>query len=77
LIIEDDGKWVGLFLKALSPSDSKLIVLHPGITYGGKIHQGSLRGERIIDALKIIRQHYCHTEVRNLTIYKILLICFC
>lgn len=69
LIIEDDGKWVGLFPAALSPSDSKLVVSHPGITYGGIIHQGSLRGERMIDALKMIRQHYASLGLANL-LYK-------
>ncbi len=58
LIIEKDGQCVGLFPAALSPSDSTLIVSHPGITYGGVIHQGGLRGNRMIEALGAIRQHY-------------------
>ena len=61
LIIEEDSKWVGLFPAALSPSDSTLVVSHPGITYGGVIHQGGLRGERMIEALKAIALHYATT----------------
>lgn len=69
LIIEDDGKWVGLFPAALSPSDSTLVVSHPGITYGGVLHQGSLRGDCMIDALKVIRQYYASLGLSKL-LYK-------
>jgi hypothetical protein len=58
LILEEDGKLVGLFPAAPNPSDKTCVVSHPGITYGGVIHQGSLRGERMINALKEIRQYY-------------------
>lgn len=58
LIIEDEGKWVGLFPAALSPSDNTLVVSHPGVTYGGVLHQGILRGERMIEALTVIKQYY-------------------
>jgi hypothetical protein len=58
LIIEDEGKWVGLFPAALSLSDNRLVVSHPGVTYGGVIHQGILRGERMIEALTLMKQHY-------------------
>jgi hypothetical protein len=58
LIIEDEGKWVGLFPAALSPSDNKLVVSHPGVTYGGVVHQGTLRGERMVEALTVMKQHY-------------------
>lgn len=58
LIIEEAGKWIGLFPAALSPSETTNIVSHPGITYGGLLHQGGLRGERMIIALEEIRRHY-------------------
>jgi len=58
LIIEEDDKWVAVLPAAISPADNTLVVSHPGITYGGVIHQGYLRGERMIDALTAIRQHY-------------------
>lgn len=69
LIIEEDGKWVGMFPAALSLADRTLVVSHPGITYGGVIHQGGLRGERMIEALKAIRQHYASLGLAKL-LYK-------
>lgn len=58
LIIEENGKLIGLFPAALNSSEKTCVVSHPGITYGGVIHQGSLRGERMINALEKIRQYY-------------------
>lgn len=58
LIIEDKGRWVGLFPAALSLFDSNLVISHPGITYGGILHQGDLKGERIIEALTVMKQYY-------------------
>jgi len=58
LIIEEDNKWVGLLPAAVSTNQDTCIVSHPGITYGGVIHQGGLRGERMLGALEEIRRHY-------------------
>lgn len=58
LIIEDEDKCVGLFPAALSPSDTTCVVSHPGITYGGVLHQGSLCGERMVAALTEICRYY-------------------
>jgi hypothetical protein len=58
LIIEVDGKCVGLFPAALSPSDTAVVVSHPGVTYGGVIHHGILRGDRMIEALSVIKLYY-------------------
>lgn len=58
LIIEEDGKWLGLFPAALNPSDNTCVVSHPGVTYGGVLHQGGLRGERMINALAEISRYY-------------------
>lgn len=69
LIIEDEGKCVGLFPAALSPSDNKLVVSHPGLTYGGVLHQGNLRGERMIESLTMIKQHYASLHLTKL-LYK-------
>jgi hypothetical protein len=69
LIIEDEGKCVGLFPSALSPSNNKLVVSHPGLTYGGVVHQGNLRGERMIEALTMIKRHYASLQLTKL-LYK-------
>ncbi len=51
-------KVVGVFAAAEAPSDSTLIVSHPGITYGGIVHSGALSGNRMIDALTRLGTHY-------------------
>jgi hypothetical protein len=66
LIIEDGGKCVGLFPAALSPSDPTNVVSHPGITYGGVLHQGNLRGERMVVALVEICRHFRAQGLQNL-----------
>lgn len=58
LVIEEDGKCLGLYPAAVSPRNGTLVVSHPGITYGGVIHQGGLRGERMVDALSKVGLHY-------------------
>ena len=58
LVVEEDGKCVGLFPAAVSPQDSNTIVSHPGITYGGVLHQGALQGEKMLTAMSKIGLHY-------------------
>ncbi|HXF67599.1 MAG TPA: GNAT family N-acetyltransferase [Burkholderiales bacterium] len=58
LILEDGGRWVGLFPAALHPEDARCVVSHPGITYGGLLHAGALRGERAVEALAAIRDYF-------------------
>lgn len=53
LVIEDgEGRWLGVIPAAVSPGDARQVVSHPGLTYGGLVHQGALRGERAIEALR-------------------------
>ena len=70
LIIEDDGTWVGLFPAAHSLLDPTCVVSHPGITYGGILHSGDLRGESMVSALAEICQHYHGQGLAKLT-YKV------
>lgn len=58
LLIMDGSKLVGVFPAALSLSEPTLVVSHPGITYGGVVHQGKLAGGRMIEALGAIACHY-------------------
>jgi hypothetical protein len=58
LLLEEQGKLVGLFPAAVHPVDKTCVVSHPGITYGGVIHQGGLRGEKMLEALQELRRHY-------------------
>lgn len=70
LIIEDEGKCVGLFPAAHSLVDPTCVISHPGITYGGILHSGDLRGERMVSALAEICQHYHAQGLARLT-YKV------
>jgi hypothetical protein len=58
LMLTTAGKLEGLFPAAESPSDSSLVVSHPGITYGGLIHNGRLNGMKTIDSLHAVLAHY-------------------
>jgi hypothetical protein len=49
---------VGVFPAAIALDDPKLVVSHPGATYGGIVHHGRLRGTRMIEALSALRSHY-------------------
>jgi hypothetical protein len=52
LVLEDEsGRWLGVLPAAVDPDDAGVVVSHPGITYGGVLHQGALRGEAMLDAV--------------------------
>lgn len=58
LIFEAGAHWLGVLPAAQSPSRPDLVVSHPGITYGGVLHDGALRGEAMLEALQAAREHY-------------------
>jgi hypothetical protein len=58
LVLESDKGLVGLFPAAIEPAGRKCIISHPGITYGGLLHDGGLQGEHAIEALRQIQTHY-------------------
>lgn len=51
---------------AEDPSDATTVVSHPGITYGGLVHDGSLRGDAMVEALAAVRDHYQAAGYRTL-----------
>jgi hypothetical protein len=65
-LIMESGKLVGVFPAAESLSDSHLVISHPGITYGGIIHQGRLSGIRMIDALTALSEFYQKADYHRL-----------
>lgn len=69
LIIEQEGRCLGLFPAALNPEESTCVVSHPGATYGGVLHQGQLQGMQMIAALEAITQYYA-ADGRKKLIYK-------
>jgi Acetyltransferase (GNAT) domain len=67
LVLEDRrGRVVGVFPAAEDPSDPELVVSHPGLTYGGLVHDGSIRGASMIGALEEIASHYRSLGCRRL-----------
>jgi hypothetical protein len=52
------GNVTGVFPAAADPADPGLVVSHPGLTYGGLVHDGSVRGESMIGAIGAIAGHY-------------------
>jgi Acetyltransferase (GNAT) domain len=59
LVLEDrKGRVVGVFPAAEDPSDPVVVVSHPGLTYGGLVHDGSVRGGSMIGALEEIASTY-------------------
>lgn len=70
LLIEEDGTLVGLFPAAEHPADRTHVVSHPGITYGGILHAGALRGERMLNALAAVTDHFSGQGCARLT-YKV------
>ena len=67
VLLEDRrGRVVGVFPAAESPTDHQTVVSHPGLTYGGVVHDGSVRGEAMIGALDRISHHYHGLGYRKL-----------
>ncbi|GAA3840782.1 GNAT family N-acetyltransferase [[Pseudomonas] carboxydohydrogena] len=52
ICIRNGSKLLGVFPAAQEKTISGTVVSHPGITYGGIVHDGSLRGEWMIRALQ-------------------------
>jgi len=57
-LIVENGEIVGVFPAAVAPSDSGLIVSHPGATFGGIVQQGKLAGMKMLDAITALKHHY-------------------
>ena len=66
LILEKDNKVIGLFPAAISSESDGYVSSHPGITYGGLLHKGRLRGETMITALAEIARYYQKQGFRRL-----------
>lgn len=54
LVIEDGARWLGVLSLAQDPTDPSTVVSHPGITYGGLLHDGALRGDAMVQALRLV-----------------------
>ena len=70
LIITDQDKWLGIFPAALNPENPHQVISHPGITYGGFLHNGGLKGETMINTLYLVNDFYSKLGYKSL-IYKV------
>jgi Acetyltransferase (GNAT) domain len=67
LVLRDHrGRVTGVLPAAVSPACPDTIVSHPGLTYGGLVHDGSVRGAAMIAALRGITEHYRRLGYRRL-----------
>jgi Acetyltransferase (GNAT) domain len=67
LVVTDDrGGVSALFPAALDLADDSTVVSHPGITYGGLLHDGRLVGSECLRTLEAICGHYSAQGLRRL-----------
>jgi hypothetical protein len=67
LIAEDDqGRIIGALPAALHPRRADTVVSHPGLTYGGVVHKGTLRGAVMLKVLQDICGVYQEMNLRHL-----------
>lgn len=69
IVCDENGAWLGVFPAAVDLEDFSQVISHPGITYGGLLHQGKLIGSEMLEALSLIFQHYKENSYSKL-IYK-------
>jgi hypothetical protein len=65
-VCDDNGKVMGIFPAAVDPSDDHRVISHPGLTYGGILHAGHLRGPLMVEALTDICRYYGERGFRSL-----------
>jgi len=58
LVVDARGRMVGVLPAAESPADPSVVISHPGLTYGGLVHDGALFGEHMIRVLEQIAAEY-------------------
>lgn len=58
MVSDKSGELLGVFPAAVDPIDGTRAVSHPGITYGGLVHNGNLRGEKTVRALRALCDYY-------------------
>ena len=59
LLITNARGWpIGVLPAAEDPADASVVTSHPGLTYGGLVHDGSLRGAAMMRVLCQVAAHY-------------------
>jgi hypothetical protein len=58
LLRDGEGHLVGVVPAAVDPGGRHRVASHPGATFGGVVHGGSLRGAAMLEALATVCGHY-------------------
>lgn len=58
LVRDEHDKLLGLFPAAIDHAGGEQVISHPGITFGGILHDGRLRGERMLEAVCLLKDYY-------------------
>lgn len=58
LLGDQRGHLVGVFPAAENPGDPRMVISHPGLTYAGIVHDGTVCGESMIGVLEGIFRYY-------------------
>lgn len=55
---ESSGRLLGVLPAAVDPGDPSRVASHPGATFGGVVHDGSLGGAAMLRAIGAVAAHY-------------------
>ncbi len=66
VMLKSRRRLVAVFPAAEDPANPATIVSHPGITFGGVVHDGSIRGASMIHALQQVADYYSSLGYRRL-----------
>jgi hypothetical protein len=69
LVYDQSGILRAVFPAARDPENDMAVISHPGITYGGLVHDGWLRGQRCLDVLAQLCDFYRAADFKEI-IYK-------
>jgi hypothetical protein len=58
VIGDGEGRLLGVLPAAVDPDDPARVASHPGATFGGIVHDGSLVGTAMIESLSSVCDHY-------------------
>ncbi len=58
VVVDEQGRWRAVLAAAEMPGAPGSVGSHPGITYGGLVHEGTLGGADHLDALTAVASHY-------------------
>jgi hypothetical protein len=59
LVVRDRReRLIAVFPAAIDPTDRAVVTSHPGVTYGGVLHRGGVLGQRMLNVMGALIEHY-------------------